>query len=131
MKNQTKTQEVTNGETLAPKAEAREAKTVKLQTLEEQISFFDEQYKTVKHLRRVQENIKDLQEQIDQIKEKQGEKPSFESEEIYLTVTKKSGYNSEAHLLKVRNVDLIVQVLEFSMVRLHEKRQELEKLILS
>jgi ABC-type uncharacterized transport system fused permease/ATPase subunit len=106
-------------------------KLVKLQTLEEQISFFDEQYRTIKHLRRVQDNIKDLQEQIDQIREKQGEKPSFESEEVYLTVTKKTGYSSEAHLMKVRNVDLIVQVLEFSLQRMQEKRQELENLILS
>ena len=97
-------------------------------TLVERIQYFktkDEQIKRLNTLEGYADTITTVLGDVKKVSEEDG----FFSDTFCLKVVKKSGYNSEQDLLKVRNPTVIGEVLRFALDSINTKKSELQTLI--
>ncbi len=128
MQNPKNVLKVSKDQESTEKKQSQSKKAQKPMSLEDQMEYFNEKHTNIQKLKRIKANIESLKTQLEEITTTE---ESFELEDYYLTVTNKPRYNNENHLVKVHNKELIIELLEFSIERMEEKREKVEKLILS
>jgi len=97
-------------------------------SFEERIKFFEEKQAHIKKLQKLDAYRNSTLESMEEIKAVE-EEDNFFTDNFTLYILQKRGYGSEKELLKVQNPALIREVMEFSLNKLDNKREELKTLI--
>lgn len=95
------------------------------QSLEERIAFLQRKNELIKRLEKMTSYAEVIAQTMEEILADEKEE-QFISESFSVTITRKQGYSSEKEILKMRQPQVIREVLGYCLGRINEKREELQ-----